>query len=393
MLTEREDVGCAHSIPRGRCAAVRATIYPTMLAPLPAYGTRLRAVCLVNRNRACGFVVELIDELAGTCLANSLRLCAPCSLRGVIEWFTHITQCMREGVGHLPSRLVAQITEAPLGLVEQLVLATLQSHVSARAFGLGRLGLLDAGKLLVAILNRSLGGTPADKNYLAPIGGSNEGVHAQIHTDNHTLRPLHVGYFTDQPYHPIGKAVFHQSTGQRNGIWQGDAQGATCAMRQDEPPSPYARILVSVRHVVMAAESPRVACLRIAILAELSARVHSLAKLTNKLLGRLGRQAAISPARPSLPARLARPSPIETPNALVTHDQIVPEPCRLFAAGAEGGPLSDVVWLRYKFYRAIAYTYNIPGRRTIAKWRLNGSWESRPSPIGVKAGTLNQDLW
>ena len=81
MLTERQDIDRAHRIAWASGLALWATVYPAVLAPLPAYGTRLRAVCLIYCDRASGLVIKLLNKLTGTGLAEGLRLvrCARCA--------------------------------------------------------------------------------------------------------------------------------------------------------------------------------------------------------------------------------------------------------------------------------------------------------------------------
>src|SRR5215467_9299451 len=82
--------------------------------------------------------------------------CARCPVSCVVERLAHVVQRTGEGIGYLLGRLVAQVTDTPLILVEQLVLATLQARMTARAFGRAGLSLLDAGELLVAVLDGRL---------------------------------------------------------------------------------------------------------------------------------------------------------------------------------------------------------------------------------------------
>jgi hypothetical protein len=154
MDTKRQDIGRAYCVAGAGGTTVRAPVDPAVSAPPPAYGTRLRAIGFVNHNRACGFVVELIDELAGTGLADGLRLYLAGTLGGLIERLAHIAQRTGEGLSHLARGFVAEVTDAslaPLAPIEQPILATLQALVAARAFLLARLQVLDSGKLLIAV--------------------------------------------------------------------------------------------------------------------------------------------------------------------------------------------------------------------------------------------------
>jgi hypothetical protein len=49
MLTETQDIQRAYCVTRACGPTVRAPVYPAVLAPLPAYGTRLRGIALIER--------------------------------------------------------------------------------------------------------------------------------------------------------------------------------------------------------------------------------------------------------------------------------------------------------------------------------------------------------
>ncbi len=101
MSTERQDIDRAHRIARASGPAVRATVYPAVLAPLPAYRACLRGIGFAEGERPSRLVVEQLDDLAGTGRTHLLRLLAPDALGGVIEWLTHVAGGVREGLGHL----------------------------------------------------------------------------------------------------------------------------------------------------------------------------------------------------------------------------------------------------------------------------------------------------
>ena len=48
MLTETQNIQRAYCVTRACGPTVRATVYPAVLAPLPAYGTRLRGITLID---------------------------------------------------------------------------------------------------------------------------------------------------------------------------------------------------------------------------------------------------------------------------------------------------------------------------------------------------------
>src|SRR5262245_1671321 len=132
-------------------------------------------------------------------------------------------------------------------------------------------------------------------------------------------------------------------------------------MGQEQAPVTNTRVLIGVDHSMIVRFAPRIPGFRLAVLAQLLARVHRLAELANELLGGLGgdagmpgcRDAGIPPLGPALPACLAWPPPAQPAKAVVTYHQVAPQPCRLFAAGGERGPFSCRAWHPRNFYRAI----------------------------------------
>src|SRR5258708_19007204 len=64
MVTETQDIHRTNGVTRASGSTVRTVVYPAVLAPLPAYGTRLRGIGFIDGNRASRLVVELLDELA-----------------------------------------------------------------------------------------------------------------------------------------------------------------------------------------------------------------------------------------------------------------------------------------------------------------------------------------
>lgn len=70
VLTEREDIDCAYRITRAGGPTLRATVYPAVLAPLPAYGARLRGIVFWHRDGTSRLVVK-------ACRLTALRLSPP----------------------------------------------------------------------------------------------------------------------------------------------------------------------------------------------------------------------------------------------------------------------------------------------------------------------------
>ncbi len=198
-------------------------------------------------------------------------------------------------------------------------------------------------------------------------------------------------HFTDEADNPERQSDFHQPSRQGDDLRQANAQRAAFAMRQDEPPVTDTRVLVRVDDIVIAGRAPRIPCLRLAILAQLAARVHGLTKLANELLSGLGRDAGIPPLGPPLPACLRRPFPAKTAEAVMADHQVAPQPRSLFAAAGEGDPFSSRVWMPRYFYRAIAHADSRANGRSIVKRRRLTA--ARLSPPCLKAGALSRGVW
>ncbi len=90
---------------------------------------------------------------------------------------------------------------------------------------------------------------------------------------------------TDEAHDAIGQPDFHEAPRQSDGLWQANAQRAALAVGQDEAPVANAGVLVGVDHIAIAPQAPRIARLRLAVLAQLPARLHRLAELADDLLG------------------------------------------------------------------------------------------------------------
>ncbi len=188
-----------------------------------------------------------------------------------------------------------------------------------------------------------------------PVCRGNQGVHPQVHPDDGLLWTGGVWHLADESHHAIGEPDFYEATGQRDRTGQPNPQRAARAVGQDQLPVADARILVGIDHIVIATQTPGIARLGLPILAQLAARVHRLAELRDDLLRALCRQARIAALGPLLPARLARPTPSETADAVVTPHEVIPQPRRFLAAGRECGPFGCIAWMPRKFYRAIAH--------------------------------------
>jgi hypothetical protein len=131
------------------------------------------------------------------------------ALGGSVEWLADIAGSAREGLSDLSRRLVAQIMDTPPALVKQVAFSPLQALVTARPLHFTRLGLLQTRKLFVAVLDGRFGRASADEDGPISIGGCNQRVYPQVHTDNCLLGPFVIGYFTDESHGAIGHAHFH----------------------------------------------------------------------------------------------------------------------------------------------------------------------------------------
>jgi hypothetical protein len=381
MDAKGQDIERAYRIARATRPAPSAAVDPAMSAPLPAYGTRLRGIRFVDGDRAHRLVGELIDNLAGTGGAHLLSLHAPTALRGVIERLAHRARRMRERLRYLPRRLVAQIADTSLRLIQHPVFATSQPFVAARAFGLARLRVLDSGKLLVALLDGRLGGASTDEDGLLAVGGGDQGIHAQVHSDHARLGSFVVQRFADEAHDPIGEPHFHEPAWH---VRQSNMRRSALSVRQDKPSVANTRILVARDDIVIATQPPGVTRLGVASRTQLPSRLDGVAKLADKLLCGLRGQAGVAPYGrdgPALPARLAWPRPTQSANAVMAHDQIIPKARRLLAAGTKESPRGDRMWLPRDFYRAL--THREDTARMFEKSKVRGH-----SPPCLKALAL-----
>jgi hypothetical protein len=367
MYTKGQDIQRANRIARASGPARWAAVDPSVLAPLPAYGTRLRGIGFAEGDCPSRFVVEQLDDLARAGGTYLLRLLASDTLCCVVERLTHIAGGVGEGLGHLARGLVAQVADPPMRFVEHRMLAALQPLIAPRMLSACRLALADAGKLFVTVLHRRLGRASTDENDLLPIGGSNQRVHAQVYPDDRLLWARDLRNFTDQAHHAIGEPHLHEPPRQRDGIRQADAQRPAEPVGQNQPPIADTRILIGVDDIVIATQPPRVARLLMTVRAQLATGVYRLAELPDELLRALGRQAGIAPFSLAFPTQLAGPLPPQLAHTVMPYHQIIPETCSLFAAGAEGGPLGCRAWRPRMFYCAVAHVRSVPDRRIVVK--------------------------
>src|SRR5579872_3574867 len=152
MLTKAQDIDRAHRIARASGAAMGAAVYPAVLTPLPAYGTRLRGIGFIDDQGASRLVIELLDELAGTRSAHLLGLHPSAPLSRIIERLAYIARGARECRGNRVRGLVGGIAYLALGFIKQVMLAALQALPAARALRLRGLRLLDDCQRLIAPL-------------------------------------------------------------------------------------------------------------------------------------------------------------------------------------------------------------------------------------------------
>jgi len=304
MVTERQDIDRAHSITWASGPAVGALVYPAVLASLPAYRAGLRGIGFAEGDGLSRLVIKLLDELACTCGTHLLRLLAPDALSRIVERLANVTCRAWEGLDNLPRGFVAQVTDAPLGLIEHAVLAPLQPLVAARMLRAGRLGLLQAGQLFIAVLDGGLGRAPTDENDVLPVGRSDQGIHAQVYANDGLLRAWPIGHLANQTHRAIGEARLHEPSGQRDGLGQANAQRPAHTMRQHQLAIADTRVLVGVDHIPIAPQLPRIARLRLAVLAQGAARIHRLTELADESVGRIaptGQDSAPWPRAASAP--------------------------------------------------------------------------------------------
>src|SRR5262249_426867 len=297
-------------------AVARAALDPSECAPLPAYGTRLRAIGFVDDYCARRLVIELLDELARARGAHLLSLHASSALGRVITWLAYIARGTGERLRERLRSLVGGVSHLALRFAKQLIRAALQALPAPRASGLAGLRVVDIYQGLVAPPSDGLYPAPAHQEDLHAVRGGNQGIHPQVHADDRLLGTWDISDFTDETHDPIRQADFHQAPRQHGGIRQAKARAATRAVRHHQPPFTDTHLLVGVHHVVIVRPAPRIARCCLAGLAQLAARVHRLAALTDELLGRSSGQTRIAPLSPLLPTRFLRPLPAQAADAV-----------------------------------------------------------------------------
>src|SRR5258706_4748819 len=391
MVTETQDIHRTDGVTRASGSTVRTVVYPAVLAPLPAYGTRLRGIGFINDNRASRLVVELLDELACASSAHLLGLYPSGALRRIVEWLTHVARGTRKRLSNRVGGLMRGVPYLTLRLVEHLILAALQPLPAQRAIGLCGLGLLEAGQCLVTPLDDGLDAAPTHEKHLGAIGCSNERVHTQVHADDSLLGMRRVGHLTGEAHNTERQPHLHQAPRQCHAFRQPDAQRPAGALGQDQSSVADTRILIGVHDIMVMWLAPRISCFRLSVLAQFAARVHCLAELTDDLLGGLRGDAGIPPLRPPLPACLGWPLLAETTNAMMTSHKVTPQSRRLFAASGEGVLFGCRAWSPRNFYRAIAHANSIANTRSNVEYRRLAA--ARLSPPWVKPGTLSREVW
>ncbi len=88
MRTERKNIHRTHHVAGTGGPTMRAAVYPAVLAPLPAYGARLRGIGFAEGNGPSRLVIKLLDEFTGTGTTDLLGLPAPDALGRIVEGFT-----------------------------------------------------------------------------------------------------------------------------------------------------------------------------------------------------------------------------------------------------------------------------------------------------------------
>src|SRR5262249_46535333 len=125
ILTKAQDVERADRIARSTGSARWTAIDPAVSAPLPAYRTCLRGIGFIEGNSASCLVVKLLDNLPRAGRAYLLRLNSAKALGGLVEGFTDIASRTRKRLCYLSRRLVAQIADTSLRLIQRPVFAPL----------------------------------------------------------------------------------------------------------------------------------------------------------------------------------------------------------------------------------------------------------------------------
>src|SRR5260221_12405442 len=202
MVTEAQDIRRAHRITGARGAAVRTAVYPAVLAPRPAYGTRLRGIGFADDNGTSRLVLQLLDELTGAGRAHLLGLHPSDALGRLIERLADEARGTRERLSYCMGGLVRGIPHLALGLVENVILAALQPFPAPRILGLARLRLLEARQGLVAPLDDRFDAAPAHQEHPHAIRGGKQRVYPQVHANNGLLSARRVLTCQDTTHGP-----------------------------------------------------------------------------------------------------------------------------------------------------------------------------------------------
>jgi hypothetical protein len=118
-------------------------------------------------------------------------------------------------------------------------------------------------------------------------------------------------------------------------------------------------ILIGIHDIAVPRLLPRIACLFMAVFAELACAVHGFTELTNHLLGTLCTETRIAPLCPLLPALFAGPFCGTTAYPVMALDQITPQASGFTTRRRERAPFRRCVRQPMYFYRAIAHAMSI----------------------------------
>ncbi len=351
-----QDVRGSHNVTRGDYATLTA-IYPSLLASPPAYGTRLRAVRLINFNGSSRLVVEKPDDLGITRLTYLLSLLSTNALRCIIERPSSVALCVGEGIGNLARGLVHDVVEAMAVLRQYLGFATLQAPPPTRT--LRHAGLLGANtsQELVSKTNNRLSRTPTDKDSLLTIAGRDQRIDTEVNSDGSLHSLNFIVNFADDQDAPKAQTGFDQTARKLNR--NPYAQLTTLATGQCQDAVFEPSRLIGVDDIAILGLAPRVAHMGLALFAQPLDGLNGLTKLSDNLLNRLRVQPRILAFGPLLPAFLGGPSPVGRSDSVMSLNQVPPEPSSLLARGCEHLPLGLVTRHPGNLYRTITHTSSV----------------------------------
>lgn len=339
LPSDLSDVQGAHHVARGLEATRSTLVLSTALLPTPAYGTRLRAVWLGHHDGPLALVVQHVDELACASLRHLLRLDSTDPLRRSVERLANHEACAREGVDDLPGRLVAGIPDLSMRFVEHRVLATLQPLVAPRPARLLRLSLGQGGEALVAVLHRRLHSAARHGDSRLPIRRTRQGVHTEVYAHHGVpFKRLLFLKFAHKKNTTVFHSGFHETTWKTNSFGDFHRQRPCLAVRQQQVSVSDTGTLVRVGHVAVTFLAPWVLGFGMAFLPKRRNGTHGLEKLLDDLLDGLGVEVGVAVLGPDFPATFCWPRPVEATDAVVAHDQIIPEASGFDASRREGGP-------------------------------------------------------